>query len=120
MQFINEPLLGWYCLLIGVFGGLVRDVFKLFLLPMRGKKEEGGFVFLYEILFAFAFSIAFVAISSILKFPEFRAYMGALVVIGIIIYCKILRIIVAFFKKTCYNKINKKICKRKNSENNER
>ena len=120
MEFINQPLFSWYCLLIGFFGGAVRDIFKLFLLPLRGKKVEGGFVFLYEVLFAFAFSIAFVAISSILKFPEFRAYMGVLVVTGIIIYCKILRIIVAFFKKRCYNSLNKRICKRKNSENYER
>ena len=113
MQFVNEPLYAWYCLLIGFFGGVARGTFQLFLLPMRGKKEEGGFTVAYEILFAFAFSIAFVAISSLLKFPEFRAYMAVLVVAGGIIYYKILRIIVAFFKKTCYNKINKKICKRK-------
>ncbi len=74
-----------------------------------------------DILFGISFAILYIFASFLLQFPAFRLYMGIGFAMGLIIYIKFLRIIVAFFKKMCYNgitklvkraKIDKKLLKR--------
>ena len=104
------------CLIIGFFGGIFHELFDGCVLPMKGGKWESRAWLIYEIAFFSSFGIAFVAIQSILGFPDPRIYMYVGIFIGFWLYSKNLRIILAFFKKVCYNVTTKKFCKRENSQ----
>ena len=104
------------CFGVGVCGGCMRDLFSVAVFPFVGKKGEGRAWLLYETAFFVAFAVAFIAIQATLSFPDFRGYMFVGIGVGFLLYYKILRIMLAFLRKVCYNIINKIFRKRKNSE----
>jgi hypothetical protein len=75
--------------------------------PFRGEKIEGVMSFIYELCFFVAFSIAFLALQSLLSFFEFRGYMAVGLTVGFWLYYKFLLFLLAFFRKVCYNKVRK-------------
>ena len=104
------------CVATGFFGGFFHELLSGFVQPLKNKKFEGQAWLIYEIAFFSSFGIAFVAIQSIFGFPDPRGYLYAGIFIGFLLYFKNLRIILAFFKKVCYNITTKVFCKRKNSQ----
>ena len=93
-------------IVIGLVGGLLYEIVAFFRLIFgcnRGKIQAIGIVL--DIIFGIIFAILCIFASFLLRFPDFRVYMGLGWIIGLIIYSKTLRIIVAFFEKVCYNSI---------------
>ena len=103
--------------MVGMFGSLLRELAFVCLFPLRKSKWAGRAYFLYELIFFAVFAVLFFSTSVKLQFPAFRAYMFVGVLFGFALSYKILQIIVAFFKKVCYNRYAKKFRERKNSEN---
>ncbi len=107
---------------IGAAGGALYEPFAFFRFLIgcdRGRLQQIG-VFL-DIIYGISLGIWCIFASFFLHFPDFRWYVGAGWAVGLIIYMKTLRIIVAFFEKVCYNgitklvkraKIDKKLLKR--------
>ena len=92
--------------LIGLVGGVLYEIFALFRLLLgcdKGKCKKLGFAL--DVVFGASFGFFCVFASYFCHFPDFRGYMGVGFAIGLIIYIKILQIILAFFKKVCYNGI---------------
>ena len=90
--------------LVGFIGGLIYEIFAFFRLLLgceKGKRKVLGII--VDIIYAFLFAISWIIIAFLLKFPDFRVYMCIGWLVGGIIYAKTLRIILAFFKKVCYN-----------------
>ncbi len=117
MTFVNQLNVFFVCFSYGVISALARDVFSGSLAPLRGDKQEGRAWLCYELVFFCVMGSVFVALSALLGLPELRGYMPIGIALGFLLYYKTLRIIVAFLKKVCYNIVNKKIRKRKNSDN---
>lgn len=113
---VDEVKIFLTCFCFGVIASFLRDVSSGCLTPLHGARQEEKAWLCYETVFFAAFGIAFTALSANLRFPPLRWYMVVGIVIGFSLYYKFLRIIVAFFKKTCYNIVNKTFRKRKNSE----
>ena len=104
-------------LCIGFLGGMIYNIFAFlrFLFACeKGKCKKLGLGL--DVVFGVCFGIFCVFTSYFCHFPDFRGYMGVGFAIGLIIYIKILQIILAFFKKVCYNVTTKKFCKRENSQ----
>ena len=104
------------CVFSGFISGVFHELFSGCVTPMKNEKWESRAWLVYEVSFFASFGIAFVAIQSLFGFPDPRGYMYAGIFVGFWLYSKNLRIILAFFKKVCYNVTTKKICKRKNSQ----
>lgn len=56
-----------------------------------------------QIALLLAFSVAFVALSTVFSFPSVRLYMYAAILLGAFLYSKSWHRIVDFLKKLCYN-----------------
>ena len=112
---VDQLQLFFLCVGIGVCGGCVRDMFAVAVYPFKGKKWEGRVGLFYELSFFISFAVAFVAIQANLAFPDVRGYMFIGLCGGFLLYYKILRIMLAFLRKVCYNNINKLFRKPKNS-----
>ena len=89
---------------IGFIGGVpyefivvLRRIFKI----DKKKCEKIGFGL--DIFYFILFSTWCVFASQVLRFPDFRIYLWIGWIIGLILYSKILRRIVAFFENVCYN-----------------
>lgn len=113
--FVDQLKIFLICVLVGAIGFFARDVVTLCLFPMRGSRWEGRAYCAYELAFFAIFSLIFLSISVIFHFPPFRGYMFLGILLGFGLYYKFLRIILAFFKKVCYNIFAKRFRKRKNS-----
>jgi hypothetical protein len=116
MVWLEQLKIFCVCLLFGFLGGVFHELFSGCVTPLKKGKWEGRAWLVYEVVFFSSYGVAFVAIQSIFGFPDPRAYMYAGILIGFWLYSKNLRIILAFFKKVCYNITTKLICKRKNSQ----
>ncbi len=93
---------------VGFVGGLLYELFAFFRFLFgceRGKRKKLGIII--DVLFGLSFGILCIYASFCLRFPDFRVYIGIGWAVGLIIYAKTLRIIVAFFEKVCYNSITK-------------
>ena len=105
------------CVLIGLIGGVLYELFSVvrFLLVGKGKKRKalGAAV---DILYSMAFALVCIYGAYAFDFPDFRVYMWIGYLVGGIIYLKSLHKIIAFFKKVCYNSINLLIKKAKKRE----
>ena len=100
--------------LVGLIGGLLYEIFAFFRRLFgcdRGKRKAIGVGL--DMLFAFALAIFYVFACYLLHFPDFRGYMGVGFAIGLILSIKILRRILAFFKKVCYNSIARMVKRQK-------
>ena len=104
------------CVSVGAFGFLFRELLFACLTPLKKSKWEGRAYCAYELAFFAVFAVIFLCVSVRFDFPPFRGYMFFGIAVGFLIYYKILRIILAFSKKICYNIWDKKVRKRKNSE----
>jgi hypothetical protein len=102
-----------FCICIGagfVFGiayepiSLLRSVFK--------RSKWVGITL--DILFFIALALWYTGAIYLFQFPSFRLYYWLGFLVGGIIYLKSLHIILAFFKKICYNKFVKIAKKLKN------
>lgn len=111
----NQPKIFLICVGFGFFFALLRDFASSFLWSLKGSKWEGRAWTCFEITFFFAFALGFVALQAWLRFPDLRGYTFVGIGVGFWLYLKTLRIILAFFKKVCYNILEKRIRKRKNS-----
>jgi hypothetical protein len=113
----NEQLkLFLSCLAIGFLGGACHDLFAGVVTPMKKEKWEGRAYLVYEIAYFLSFALAFVGLQARMGFPDPRMYLYFGIFIGFWLYYKNLQIILAFFKKVCYNIVTKMFCKRKNSQ----
>ena len=93
---------------IGFVGGLLYEIFAFFRFLFgcnRKKARTTGIVL--DVLFGISFGIFCIYVCYFLRFPDFRGYMALGWGIGLIIYIKTMRRIVAFFEKVCYNGITK-------------
>lgn len=116
MFFVDQLKFFFLCFGVGICAGVTRDLFSVFAYPYHDKKGETRVWFLYEFLFCVAFSFAFIAVQAQLSFPAFRIFMAVGLAVGFWVYYKFFRIMLAFFKKVCYNIVRKER-KRKNSKN---
>ena len=106
-----------FSILIGLVGGVLYEIFAFFRLLFRcAKGKNKGIAIILDILFGLTFSIFCIFAMFFLQFPAFRGYMGLGFFIGLIIYAKTLRRIVAFFEKVCYNGIARVVKKAKSGK----
>ena len=110
------------CILVGFSGGLPYEIFVILRRVFRcerGKSKTLGVIL--DVIFPIFFAVICIFMQFILRFPNFRAYMWIGYAVGFIIYLKILRRILDFLQKTCYNmfakvlrkvKIKKKLSKK--------
>ena len=105
------------CIVVGFSVGLVYEPFA-FLRQIAGcnRKKRRLLGVILDATFPIFFAIACVFAQFILRFPSFRAYMWIGYALGYIIYLKILRRILAFLQKLCYNHLAKVLRKAKNKE----
>ena len=92
------------CILVGFLSGLsyelvvlLRGIFRC----ERGKNKIIGVVL--DVIYPIFVAFVCVFMQFILHFPAFRGYMWIGYAVGFIIYLKILRRILAFLQKMCYN-----------------
>lgn len=102
--------LGVFCLTVavGFCGGIIYEFFAIFRKIFgcnRGKNKFLGGIF--DVLFCLSFAIWCIFASFLGDFPSFRVYIWLGYAVGGILYSKILRRIVAFLEKLCYNVLNK-------------
>ncbi|MBQ7913497.1 MAG: spore cortex biosynthesis protein YabQ [Clostridia bacterium] len=104
----NQLLYFCLCILVGFLAGLPYEIFA-FLRAIfrcdRGKNKTLSV--LLDVLYPIFFALICVFMQFILRFPGFRAYMWIGYAVGFIIYLKILRRILAFLQKSCYNSLVK-------------
>ena len=92
------------CLLTGFFAGILYEPFaflRQILRCNRGKNKILGIA--VDILYPILFACICISVQFYLRLPAFRVYMWIGYAVGFIIYLKILRRILAFLQKTCYN-----------------
>ena len=102
---------------IGLVGGLLYELFAVvrFLFRCnRGKRKMLGIGL--DITYCLAFSVLCIVLMYCLHFPDFRAYMWIGWLTGGAIYLRILRKMVAFCEKVCYNVLVKMLAKAKSKE----
>ena len=64
---------------------------------------------IFDILFFAVFAVFTVLLGALLKFPDFRAFMGVGYAVGLILYLKSIHRILDFFEKKCYNTVKKAV-----------
>lgn len=104
----NQLLYFCLCILVGFLAGLpyeivalLRGIFRC----ERGKNKVLSVVL--DVIYPIFFALICIFMQFILRFPAFRVYMWIGYAVGFIIYLKILRRILAFLQKLCYNKLAK-------------
>ena len=105
------------CIVVGFFVGLVYEPFA-FLRQVVGynRKKRRLLGVILDVLFPVIVALTCIFVQFILRFPSFRVYMWIGYALGYIIYLKILRRILAFLQKLCYNLLAKVLRKAKNKE----
>ncbi len=112
----SQNQFGVFCcsVAVGFVGGLLYELFAFFRFLFgcdRGKNRLLGGIF--DLLFCICFAIFCVFASYILHFPAFRAYIWLGFALGMGLYLKTLRRMVAFLQKVCYNTGRKLVGKKK-------
>ena len=105
------------CVLVGFVGGILYEIPSLFRWIFRcnrGKNAAIGAIL--DALFWIGFTIWCIFAAFLFHFPDFRVYIWVGYAIGGIIYLKTLHIMVAIFKKVCYNRLVKLVNKAKKQE----
>ena len=100
-----------------MIGGVLYEIFSLFRDVFgcsKGKNQWVGIVI--DSLFGIYFAGLSITAAFWLRFPVFRVYMWIGYALGGIIYLKTLHRMVAFFKKVCYNILNRLVKKAKRQE----
>lgn len=102
--------LGVFCLTVavGFCGGIIYEFFAIFRKIFGGNRGKNKFLGgIFDVLFCLSFAIWCIFASFLGDFPSFRIYIWLGYAVGGILYSKILRRIVAFLEKLCYNVLNK-------------
>lgn len=100
------------CMLCGVLSGIIYDVLfiaRTFVCGVDKKKytlKDKIFTVICDILYFAVFAAMFIFVSVLFEFYKIRLYMLIGSALGAIIYLKSLHLIIAFFIKKVYNKIN--------------
>lgn len=95
---------------VGFVGGLPYEIFVFFRLLLGCERKKARIIEgVFDVLFGISFGIFCIYACYFLRFPDFRVYMMAGWGIGLLIYAKTLRRIVAFLEKVCYNTITKMV-----------
>ncbi len=105
------------CIITGFAVGILYEVFVCFRLIFRcdkGKNKILGVIL--DVIYPVCVAALCIFTQFYLHFPAFRVYMWIGYAVGFTIYLKILRRILAFLQKTCYNKLAKVLRKAKNQE----
>ena len=88
------------CIAAGAVIGLVYDAFS----PLRRFKIAGVIA---DAAFCVLSAVFYVFLATKCAFPDFRIFTYVGLALGLLIYSKSLRRVVAFLRKTCYNKLEK-------------
>lgn len=88
------------CIATGVGIGLLYDAF----FPLRRFKIAGAIA---DAAFCVIAAAVYVFVATKCAFPDFRIFTYLGLAIGVVIYLKSLRRVVAFFQNMCYNKFSK-------------
>lgn len=111
------------CMLCGVLSGIIYDVLyiaRTFVCGVDKKKytiKDKIFTVICDLLYFAVFAAMFIFVSVCFEFYQIRLYMLLGSALGAIIYLKSLHLIIAFFIKKVYNKINNtKNLRRKRNE----
>ena len=102
------------CIITGFLAGIPYEIFVLLRQAFRcdrGKNKALNIIL--DLIYPVFFAIFCVFMQFILHFPALRVYMWAGYALGFIIYLKILRRILAFLQKLCYNNLAKVLRKAK-------
>ncbi len=93
---------------VGFVGGLLYEIFAFFRLLLGCERKKARIIEgILDVLFGISFGIFCIYACYFLRFPDFRVYMMSGWGIGLLIYAKTLRRIVAFLEKVCYNTVTK-------------
>lgn len=99
------------CVSLGIVSGVVYDLLYIARCAVSGIHEKAYtvkdkiFTAACDIIYFLILSAAFVFISVLFGFGEFRLYMPISCLLGVILYIKSFHIFVAFLVKRVYNKI---------------
>ena len=100
----NQFIYFLLCIAVGFCGGLIYEIFVVLRFCCgcrRGRRKTVEIIL--DLIFGAAFACFAVYTAFLLKFPSFRGYMCIGYLVGGIIYAKILRRMLAFCQKVCYN-----------------
>ncbi|MBO5363417.1 MAG: spore cortex biosynthesis protein YabQ [Clostridia bacterium] len=100
------------CVLIGIVGGVLYDLFSLpvpFGQVLKKRFQKGAQIirFVADVGFFIAFAALCIVALNALCFPDFREYYYLGFAVGLILYLKTFHKAVAFFKIMCYNVVKK-------------
>ena len=102
------------CLGCGIVSGVVYDVLYIVRCVLCGVDKRAYtvkdkvFLVACDFFYCLVFAASFIFISVMFGFDNLRAYMLLGCALGALIYLKSFHIIVAFFVRKVYNKINEK------------
>ena len=92
------------CVFVGVFGGLLFDVFFV----VRNAYRKRWLRTVCDFLFALFFAALYLAAAVVLAFPPLRFFDLLGCIFGLFLYLKSFHKIVAFFSEKLYNKLNRR------------
>ena len=113
----NQFVVFCLCIAVGFVGGLIYEIFAFFRFLFgceRGKNKIFGGIF--DFLFFVCFAVFCTFCAALLRFSGFRAYMWLGFGLGMAVYLKTLRRIVAFWENICYNVFRKMLNKAKSKK----
>lgn len=113
----NQFTVFCFCVLIGVIGGFIYELFAFLRWICgceRGKNKILSIVF--DFLFFVCFAIFSIISMFLLDFSGFRIYMWWGFALGGLLYSKTLRRIVAFLENVCYNVFRRIVNKAKSKK----
>ena len=105
------------CVCVGFCAGILYEIFAFIRLLFQCDKGRYKFLnVILDIAFFIGFSALSVLVSYAWGFPDLRAYMWIGYGLGFGLYLKILRRILAFLEKVCYNSFAKVLKKAKSKK----
>lgn len=106
------------CVCVGFCAGILYELFALIRLLFgcdRGRYKILNIVL--DVAFFIGLSVGSIYLSFVWNFPDIRVYMWMGYALGLGLYLKTLRRILAICKKVCYNKLVKVLKKAKGKKN---
>ena len=97
------------CVFFGFSGGFIWEFFSCFTIVFHKEKAKRVAKIVTDVLFFVLFGGLCAWFGAYFSFPAPRAYMYVGYALGLIIYLKSMKILLAFLKKLCYNTFIKKI-----------
>lgn len=92
------------CICAGFCAGILYELFALIRLPFHCDKGRNKILNIaLDVTFFISFSAVSVGFAYVCNLPDIRVYMWIGYVLGLGLYLKTLRRILAFLEKVCYN-----------------